>query len=88
MKRASKMTIQLEFNFISVYAFESVYHLHVFSLASSTIANQSRNLARYKELHRQATDLKNYAFLHDYITVDEYERLTNLIFESAELVWS
>lgn len=88
MKRALKMIIQLELNFFPSYACDAVDSLYVFSLACSVVPHNARYINRYKALQRQAIDLKNYAFLHGYIDVDQYAYLANSIHESADLFWS
>lgn len=82
------MTIQLELNFLTDYAFDAVASLYMFALASSAVTNKPRYLPRYKALQRQATDLKNYAFFHGYIDGDVYAYLSNSILESSDLFWS
>ena len=82
------MTIQLELNFLPLYAFDALDSLYKFALASSTVTDKPRYLPRYKALQRQATDLKNYAFFHGYIDADIYAFLSNSILECSDLFWS
>lgn len=88
MKRASKMTIQLELNFLPSYAFDAADSLYVFSLAFSIVPHNSFYIECFNKLHRQAIDLKNYVFFHGYIDCDEYSFLSNSIYESSDLFWS
>jgi len=87
------MTIQLELDFLPSYAFSASADLYVIatffsSLVTSTHAEKEKYFFDFQKLQRQAIDLKNYAFLHDYIDGDEYSRLSKLIIESSDLFWS
>ncbi|AXH77943.1 MAG: hypothetical protein [Inoviridae sp.] len=89
MKRALKMTIQLELDFLPAYAFESASELRTFAFSIFGCSHNftSLNFPHYKKLQRQATDLKNYAFLNGYIDDVEYTHLSNLIIESSDIFW-
>ena len=84
------MTIQLELDFLTSYAFDACLDLHIFatSISNSNSFLKNNYIFRLKELQRQATDLRNHAFLHDYINWEEYEFLSDSIFASSDLFWS
>lgn len=87
------MTIQLELNFLPSYAYSACEDLYAFavsfsSLFSSTHAEKEKYFFDYQKLQRQAIDLKNYAFLHDFIDCDEYSYLSKSIVESSDIFWS
>lgn len=83
------MTIQLELDFLPAYAFAAVSELRTFafSMFGCSFCFKDQHFAHYKKLQRQASDLKNYAFLHDYIGSEEYTDLCNLIIESSDIFW-
>ena len=84
------MTIQLELDFLPSYAFSACSDLRAFavSFSSSSFFLKEKHLSQYKKLQRQAVDLKNYAFLHDFIGSEEYADISNSILESSDLFWS
>lgn len=87
------MTIQLELNFLPSYAFSSAEDLYLFavsfsSLFHSTHAEKEKYFYDFQKLQRQALDLKNFAFLHDFIDCDEYAYLSKSIIESSDIFWS
>lgn len=84
------MTIQLELNFLPAYAFSASAELRAFAVSASalTYSFKDQYFSHYKALQRQASDLKNYAFLHDFINDEEYAVLSNSILESSDLFWS
>ena len=83
------MTIQLELNFLPVYAFSAVSELRAYALSRSGLSHafKDRYFFHYKKLQRQAIDLKNYAFLHGYICDNEYVDLSNSILDSSDIYW-
>lgn len=82
------MTIQLELDFVASYADLACLDLRAFAVSASTLLFREHYLPRFKALQRQANDLKNFAFLHDFIDGDEYSRLSNSIIESSDIFWS
>jgi len=84
------MTIQLELDFLPSYAFSACADLRAYAVSRSacSFAFKDRYFSRYKKLQRQANDLKNYAFLHDFIGSEEYVDLSNSILESSDIFWS
>lgn len=86
------MTIQLELDFLPSYAFSAADDLYLLAVSfSSIIAAPFSEKEKYfydlQKLQRQAIDLKNYAFLHDFIDGDEYAYLSKLIIDSSDRFW-
>ncbi|HUH57025.1 MAG TPA: hypothetical protein VL020_00720 [Pseudomonadales bacterium] len=86
------MTIQLELDFLSTYAFKACEDLYAFavsfaSFSTTTDALKPKFYTRYYELQRQAMDLKGHAFLNGYIGLDDFMYLHDLILESSDLYW-
>lgn len=86
------MTIQLELNFLPTYAFKACEDLHAFavsfaSFSTITDALKAKYYTQYYNLQLHAMDLKGHAFLNGYISVDEFEFLSDLVLESSNLYW-
>ena len=84
------MTIQLELDFLPSYAFVACADLRALSISFSTcpFSLKEKHLSHYLNLLFQASDLKLYAFLNDYISCDEYAFLSNSTLESSDIYWS
>ena len=86
------MTIQLELNFLPTYAFKACEDLYAFavsfaSFSTDTDALTEKYFFHYRELQREAMDLKGHAFLNGYISVEDFEFLSDLVLDSSSLYW-
>lgn len=81
------MTVQLELDFLSSYAYVSVSELRAFAVAASRSSFKSAYIFRYREMKQQALDLSSYAILNNCINFDEYVFLTDSIEQSSDIFW-
>lgn len=86
------MTIQLELDFLPTYAFKACEDLYAFavsfaSFSTATDALTEKYYTHYYNLQLQAIDLKGHAFLNGYISVEDFEFLSDLVLDSSSLYW-
>lgn len=82
------MTVQLELDFLPAYLEAAISELHDFAVSVSQLPFNQNQILVYRDMERQASDLKHYAFLHNFIDWNQYEHFSTLMDKSSVIFWS